>query len=253
METKDAAAPEAIAAVVERSGPRRRSRAPLRPVAPTMTGSATVRDSRFACGAAEAPPARGGERRAVAGDARNEGRRLADSERKPVGGAQVVLGPLLWRPVGERASRPIRRAAPRRSCAGRRGAARSGVRARSRRSPAGGVTARSRPRGERRDVGARSRPRGAGRSGARPRLPREARPRSSCWSRGPGRPVRQPANHGSSERCAELETGSSSAGPWTPPRISARRHVRASRDLARSRPAIKRRGSTPARRPPCAA
>ena len=101
VEKKDAPAPDAIAAVVERSGPRRPHPGSLEAGRAEDDGERDDPGQQVRVGAAVPPPARGGDRRAVAGDARNEGRRLADSERKPIGGAQVVLGPLLWRPVGE--------------------------------------------------------------------------------------------------------------------------------------------------------
>ena len=47
-------------------------------------------------------------------------------------------------------------------------------------------------------------------------------------SSGSSRSTSQPANQGSSERWAELETGSSSAGPWTVPSAAARAAVRPS-------------------------
>ena len=69
---------------------RRRGGAAARPsatVAPTMIGSATVRESRFAWSREKRAPAGGGQGRAVAGDAGGQRRRLGDAEREAVGRA----------------------------------------------------------------------------------------------------------------------------------------------------------------------
>ena len=87
--------------------PRLRRRAPLRAVAPTITGRATVRESRFACSRVKRRAAGGGEGRAVAGDARDQRGGLGEPEREPVDHARVA-GAALLRPGvgGEHRGRP---------------------------------------------------------------------------------------------------------------------------------------------------
>ena len=80
----------------------------------------------------------------------------------------------------------------------------------------------------------------AGRSAAPPRRRCGARPRSSCAPPGRSPPSPSPRSQGTRTMWAELETGSSSAGPWTKPSAIARR--------AGSRPPLKRPGSPPGRR-----
>ena len=149
--------------------------------------------------AREPPRTRGGQRRAVARDARNQGRGLGDARARGRRRGPASPGPRrCGRAVGERASRPPRRASPAAIVARAAEAPLDlALEPCSRRSPAARTRARRPRRGERRTAAARSRSRGAGRSAAPPRCPRAARPRSSFAPRGRARSSRQPANHGS--------------------------------------------------------
>ena len=178
--------------------PRRRSRAPLRTVAPTITGRATVRESRFACSRSK-PRQRAAARVAPFRDTPGTSAAAWPSaERQAVDGRRPRRGRGAAAGGRRRASRPRPRAARRRSPAGRRGARSIW---RSKRV----ADDRRRDERERDDRGAagveraaaRRRSRAAARSAAPPRPRRAARPRSSCATPGRGRSQRQPASQGS--------------------------------------------------------
>ena len=148
-----------------------------------------------------------------------------------------------------RASPPPRRAGRRRSPAARPAAARSAARACSRRSPPAGR--RGRGASARAAVELRAAPRRSVRRW--PISSAAAAPACSATSKllrssGSIASQSQPASQGTRTMWAELETGSSSAGPWTMPSASARRELPAG--LAQA-PLGRRLGSARSRpRPP---
>ena len=199
-----------------------------------------MRDSRFACSRVNSRASRRRQRGAVARDAGDQRGGLGDAQRQAVDGTGVAGAAPLGPAVGERPSRRSRRSAPRPWRAAPRGGARSGARSGSRRSPAG------RRRGRRTSGAARVEGRsssaitaaladqqgrrGAGVDGhleALPRLGVELAPSASRRARG------------GATRWAELDTGSSSAGPWTIPSAAAARRIgsgaRSARRLPRAR------------------
>ena len=220
-----------------------------------MIGSATVRESRFAWSREKRAPAGRRQGDAVARDAGRQRRRLGDAEREPVGRRRPRRARAAAAGCRRRASPPRRRAARRRSPAARRGGARSGARARSRRSPRAGRRGRGRAPARRRTARSSS-----AISRRWPISSAAAAPACSATSKllrtsGSIASQSQPASQGTRTMWAELETGSSSAGPWTMPSASARGRDRCRRrrrsSAARARRLGARRGVLGlARRPP---
>ena len=215
------------AAIERRSSgaaPRRRSRTPFSAVAPTMIGSATVRESRLAWSREkrrQRAAARVAPLRETPG---RERRRLGDAEREPVGGAGLAA-PAPLRAACRRAS--IARAPASSPSAVARGppSRRSIGRSSGSRPPPAGRKESAEHRSARRrskDAQLLGDQPAAGRSAAPPPRRRAAPPRSSCAPRGRARSQSQPASQGTRTMWAELETGSSSAGPWTSPSATAR-------------------------------
>ena len=207
----------------QRGRPRLRSRWPFRAAAATITGRATVRESMLACSRVKPAPARDRQRGPVARDPGHQRGGLGQSQR------QAVCAP-----------RPGRA----------RGSAAGGRRAPSRRRPRSGPSAVGSGPPRRRSICRSSRQpdRGRRQEGegqhlglaavegvAAPRRSRAAGPTSSASaaptcsatskllrSSGSSRSQSQSASQGTRIRWAELETGSSSVGPWTAPRATAR-------------------------------
>ena len=209
-------------------------------VAPTMIGSATVRESRLAWSREKRAPAGRGQGDAVARDARGERRRLGDAEREAVGRRRP-------RRARAAAAGGRRRASPPRRRAGRGGRPRPAEAPLDR--PLERVADDRRGQEGEAEHGGPARVEGAqlfgdqpaaGRSAAPPPRRRAARPRSSCAAPGRSSSQSQPASQGTRTMWAELETGSSSAGPWTTPSATARPagiRPSAARSSARRRPA----------------
>ena len=195
---------------------------PLSAAAPTITGSATVRESMFDCCRVKPRQRAARQGGAVSRDAGSQGGGLGEAEREPVGGCRSASLADLRPAVGERPSPRRRRAGRRQSPAGppRR---RSIGRSRTTPRIAGGRKERATTAALRASKVAqllRDHPSLADQAERQP-PPRGARPRSCCRARDPGRSGSQPASQGIRVRCAELETGRSSVGPWTAPRTIA--------------------------------
>ncbi len=195
--------------------------------------------------AREAPPARRREGDAVAGDARRQRRGLGDAERQAVRRRRLAATPLLWPACRRPASPPPRRA-------GRSAVAR-GPPSRSLDRPLQRVADDRRGQeGEAEDE--RPTPveaRAALRRSVRrwPISSAAAAPVCSATSKllrtsGSIASQSQPAARGRRTMWAELETGSSSAGPWTMPSATARRA-----GIRPSTVSLKRRPAAPSRPP----
>ena len=224
--------------------PRRARRVPLSAVAPTMIGSAIVRESRFAWSrekwrqraAARVTPLRetpGGQRR-----------RLGDAEREPVGRGRFAAPAPLRPGVGDEHRRGAGEQAVGGRARDRRGGARSAAPGCSRRPPPAGRRGRAAAPAGRRTRAAPRRSAAAGRPAAPAAAPVCSATSKLLRSSGSIASQSQPASQGTRTMWAELETGSSSAGPWTIPSAIARR--------VGSRPspaALKRRWCRPAREP----
>ena len=187
-----------------------------------MIGSAIVRESRLAWSREKRAPAGGGQGDAVARDARCERRRLGDAEREPVGRRRLAAPALLWAGVG----------GEHRGGAGEQAV---GGRPRAAQVPLDRplelvADDRRRQEGERQDDGAapvegRAAPRRSGVAGRS--ISAAAAPACRATSKllrtsGSTASQSQPASQGTRTMWAELETGSSSVGPWTMPSASAR-------------------------------
>ena len=230
---------ERAAQLAASTPPAARAARPSAPVAPTMIGSATVRESRLAWSREKPRQRAAGEGDAVAGDAGGQRRRLGDAEREAVGRGRLAAPAPLRPAVGERPSPPRRRAGPRRSRAGRRAAARSAAPARSRRPPPAGRRARGqRPGGASswRSSSAIRRRWPISSAAAAPACRATSKLLRSSGSISLPVPAGEPGDAG---RCGRSwRPASSSAGPWTRPSASA---ARGRQRVRRPAPSLKRR------------
>ena len=231
METKAAPTPAAKALASAGGTPRRARRAPFSAVAPTMTGSATWRESALASARSKPRSARGGQRHAVARGARHQRARLRHAERERVDEAGLVAAaPGRARCGRRRPSPPSRRSRP------------DGDRRRRAQAPLDRALERvadDRRRHERAEHERRAAvveaarggrpPRRAGRPAAPPPCPRAAPPRRPCAARGRARRRATRAATARASVWAEEEIGSSSVGPCRTPSASAWRSSAARR------------------------